>query len=158
VSYATYLVGLSFAFGAFVAGMVLSDSDYSHQALAEVEPLRDVFAMLFFVSVGLLIDPVFLWKEAGTIALFVVLVLIAKGLIFGGISRAFGYANIAPFAVGLGLFQVGEFSFLLAREGISENAISQGTYSLVLATAAITMALTPLVARLAPVLYGRYRR
>ena len=100
----------------------------------------------------------FLWKEAGTIALFVILVLLAKGLIFGGLSRAFGYTNIAPFAVGLGLFRVGEFSFLLAREGISEHAISQGTYSLVLATAAITMALTPLGARLAPVLYGRYRR
>src|SRR5918997_3326617 len=158
IGYGTYLFGLSFAFGAFVAGMVLARSDYSHQALADIGPLRDVFAMLFFVSVGLLIDPVFLWKEAGTIALFVVLVLLAKGLIFGGLSRTFGYTNIAPFAVGLGLFQVGEFSFLLAREGISEQAISQETYSLVLATAAITMALTPLAARLTPVLYGRYRR
>src|SRR5829696_605621 len=158
VGYATYLFGLSFAFGAFVAGMVLSESDYSHQALAEVEPLRDVFAMIFFVSVGLLIDPAFLWKSAGTIALVVVLVLVVKGLIFGGVARAFGYANIAPFAVGLGLFQVGEFSFLLAREGISTDAISQGTYSLVLATAAITMAITPLAARLAPALYERYRR
>ena len=158
VGYATYLVGLSFAFGAFVAGMVLSESDYSHQALAEVEPLRDVFAMIFFVSVGLLIDPAFLWERAGTIALVVVLVLVVKGLIFGGVARAFGYANIAPFAVGLGLFQVGEFSFLLAREGISEDAISKGTYSLVLATAAVTMALTPLTVRLAPFLYGRYRR
>jgi monovalent cation:H+ antiporter-2, CPA2 family len=158
VGYATYLVGLSFAIGAFVAGMVLSESDYSHQALAEVEPLRDVFAMIFFVSVGLLIDPAFLWDHAGTIALVVVLVLVVKGLIFGGLARAFGYGNIAPFAVGLGLFQVGEFSFLLAREGISADAISQETYSLVLATAAITMALTPLAARLAPVLYGRYRR
>ncbi len=158
VGYATYLVGLSFAFGAFVAGMVLSESDYSHQALAEVEPLRDVFAMIFFVSVGLLIDPAFLWENAGTIALVVALVVVAKGLIFGGLARAFGYGNIAPFAVGLGLFQVGEFSFLLAREGISTDAISQGTYSLVLATAAVTMALTPLAARLAPALYGRYRR
>jgi CPA2 family monovalent cation:H+ antiporter-2 len=158
IGYATYLVGLSFAFGAFVAGMVLSESDHSHQALAEVEPLRDVFAMIFFVSVGLLIDPAFLWERAGTIALVVVLVIVAKGLIFGGLTRAFGYGNIAPFAVGLGLFQVGEFSFLLAREGISTGAISQETYSLVLATAAITMALTPLAARLAPVFYGRYRR
>ncbi len=158
VGYATYLVGLSFAFGAFVAGMVLSQSDYSHQALAEVEPLRDVFAMIFFVSVGLLIDPSFLWARFGTIALVVVLVLLVKGLIFGGITRVFGYGNIAPFAVGLGLFQVGEFSFLLAREGISTEAISQETYSLVLATAAITMAMTPLAARLAPILYGRYRR
>ena len=65
VGYATYLVGLSFAFGAFVAGMVLSESDYSHQALAEIEPLRDVFAMIFFVSVGLLIDPAFLWRRRG---------------------------------------------------------------------------------------------
>jgi monovalent cation:H+ antiporter-2, CPA2 family len=158
VGYATYLFGLSFAFGAFVAGMVLSESDYSHQALAEVEPLRDVFAMIFFVSVGLLIDPAFLWERSGIIVLVVMLVLVVKGLIFGGLAGAFGYGNIAPFAVGLGLFQVGEFSFLLAREGISEDAISQGTYSLVLATAAITMALTPLAARLTPVLYGRYRR
>jgi monovalent cation:H+ antiporter-2, CPA2 family len=87
-----------------------------------------------------------------------VLVLVVKGLIFGGLTRIFGYGNIVPFAVGLGLFQVGEFSFLLAREGISADAISQETYSLVLATAAVTMALTPLAARLAPVLYGRYRR
>jgi CPA2 family monovalent cation:H+ antiporter-2 len=158
VGYATYLVGLSFAFGAFVAGMVLSQSDYSHQALAEVEPLRDVFAMIFFVSVGLLIDPSYLWANFGTIALVVVLVFVVKGLIFGGLTRVFGYGNIVPFAVGLGLFQVGEFSFLLAREGISADAISQETYSLVLATAAVTMALTPLAARLAPVLYGRYRR
>jgi len=158
VGYATYLVGLSFAFGAFVAGMVLSQSDYSHQALAEVEPLRDVFAMIFFVSVGLLIDPSFLWARFGTIALVVALVLLVKGLIFGGLTRTFGYGNIVPFAVGLGLFQVGEFSFLLAREGITVDAISRETYSLVLATAAVTMALTPLAARLAPVLYGRYRR
>jgi K+:H+ antiporter len=158
VGYVTYLVGLSFAFGAFIAGMVLSQSDYSHQALAEVEPLRDVFAMIFFVSVGLLIDPSFLWARFGTIALVVVLVLVVKGLIFGGLTRVFGYGNIVPFAVGLGLFQVGEFSFLLAREGVNADAISQATYSLVLATAAVTMALTPLAARLAPVLYGRYRR
>jgi monovalent cation:H+ antiporter-2, CPA2 family len=158
VGYATYLVGLSFAFGAFVAGMVLSQSDYSHQALAEVEPLRDVFAMIFFVSVGLLLDPSYLWANLGTITLVVLLVLVVKGLIFGGLTRVFGYGNIVPFAVGLGLFQVGEFSFLLAREGISSEAISQKTYSLVLATAAVTMALTPLAARLAPVLYGRYRR
>ncbi|HEX2740992.1 MAG TPA: cation:proton antiporter [Rubrobacter sp.] len=158
VGYATYLFGLSFAFGAFVAGMVLSESDYSHQALAEVEPLRDVFAMIFFVSIGLLIDPMFLWESAGIIALVVALVIVVKGMIFGGLARAFGYGNIAPIAVGMGLFQVGEFSFLIAREGISTDAISQGTYSLVLATAAITMALTPLAARLTPVLYGRYRR
>jgi monovalent cation:H+ antiporter-2, CPA2 family len=157
VGYGTYLFGLSFAFGAFVAGMVLSRSDYSHQALADVGPLRDVFAMLFFVSVGMLIDPVFLWQRAGTVALVVLLVFLVKTVIFSGVARTFGYVNIAPFAVGLGLFQVGEFSFVIARVGIDDGVISQETYSIVLTTAAVTMALTPLAIRLAPVLYGRWR-
>src|SRR3712207_1648591 len=143
VGYATYLFGLSFAFGAFVAGVVLSQSDYSHQALADVEPLRDVFAMLFFVSVGMLIDPAFLLASAPVILAVVLAVFLGKGLIFAGVARAFGYVNIVPFAVGLGLFQVGEFSFLLARSGRSEGIISSSTYSIALTTAVVTMALTP---------------
>ena len=157
VGYATYLFGLSFAFGAFVAGLVLSQSDYSHQALADVEPLRDVFAMLFFVSVGMLLDPGFLIQNAGTVALVVALVFAVKGLMFAGVVRAFGYGNIIPFAVGLGLFQVGEFSFVIARVGVEEGAISQSNYSIVLSTAVITMSLTPFAMRLAPFLYGRWR-
>jgi monovalent cation:H+ antiporter-2, CPA2 family len=157
VGYATYLFGLSFAFGAFVAGMVLSQSDYSHQALADVEPLRDVFAMLFFVTVGMLLDPAFLLENAATVALVVLLIFVVKGSIFAGVSRAFGYGNIVPFAVGLGLFQVGEFSFVIARVGLDAEAISQRSYSIMLTTAVVTMALTPFAMRLAPVLYGRYR-
>jgi CPA2 family monovalent cation:H+ antiporter-2 len=157
VGYATYLFGLSFAFGAFVAGLVLSQSDYSHQALADVEPLRDVFAMLFFVSVGMLLDPAFLLENAGTVALVVLLVFAVKGFVFAGVVRAFGYGNIIPFAVGLGLFQVGEFSFVIARVGLGAEAISQRSYSIMLTTAVITMALTPFAMRLAPLLYGRWR-
>src|SRR5919106_877807 len=157
VGYVTYLFGLSFAFGAFVAGLVLSQSEYSHQALADVEPLRDVFAMLFFVSVGMLLDPAFLLENAGTVALVVLLVFAVKGLVFAGVVRAFGYGNIVPFAVGLGLFQVGEFSFVIARVGIEAEAISQRSYSIMLTTAVVTMALTPFAMRLAPRLYGRWR-
>jgi CPA2 family monovalent cation:H+ antiporter-2 len=157
VGYATYLFGLSFAFGAFVAGVVLSQSDYSHQALADVEPLRDVFAMLFFVSVGMLLDPAFLLRNAGTVVLVILLVLVVKGLVFAGVVRAFGYGNIIPFAVGLGLFQVGEFSFVIARVGLDSEAISGRSYSMMLTTAVVTMALTPFTMRLAPVLYGRWR-
>lgn len=157
VGYGTYLFGLSFAFGAFVAGMVLSQSDYSYQALADVAPLRDVFAMLFFVSVGMLIDPAFLWREAPTILAVVLLVFLVKGTIFAGITRSFGYGNIAPFAVGLGLFQVGEFSFVLARVGVSDGAISDRLYSIALTTAVVTMALTPFATRLAPAVYRRWR-
>ncbi|MDQ3925309.1 MAG: cation:proton antiporter, partial [Actinomycetota bacterium] len=141
VGYGTYLFGLSFAFGAFVAGMVLSQSDYSHQALADIGPLRDVFAMLFFVSVGMLLDPAFLLDEAATVAAVVLAVFLFKGLLFAGITRTFGYGNIAPFAVGLGLFQVGEFSFVIARVGIGMEAISPRTYSIALTTAVITMSL-----------------
>ncbi len=157
VGYGTYLFGLSFAFGAFVAGMVLSQSDYSHQALADIGPLRDVFAMLFFVSVGMLLDPAFLLDEAATVAVVVLAVFLFKGLLFAGLTRAFGYGNIAPFAVGLGLFQVGEFSFVIARVGIGMEAISQRTYSIALTTAVITMSLTPFATRAAPILYGRWR-
>jgi CPA2 family monovalent cation:H+ antiporter-2 len=157
VGYGTYLFGLSFAFGAFVAGMVLSQSDYSHQALADIGPLRDVFAMLFFVSVGMLLDPAFLLDEAATVAAVVLAVFLFKGLLFAGLTRAFGYGNIAPFAVGLGLFQVGEFSFVIARVGIGMEAISPRTYSIALTTAVITMSLTPFAVRAAPILYGRWR-
>ncbi len=157
IGYGTYLFGLSFAFGAFVAGMVLSQSDYSHQALADIGPLRDMFAMLFFVSVGMLIEPAFLWENATTVALVVLLVFLVKGAIFGGITRAFGYGNIAPFAVSLGLFQVGEFSFVIAREGVASEAISQEMYSIALTTAVVTMALTPFATRLAQPVYSKWR-
>ena len=158
VGYGTYIFGLSFAFGAFVAGIVLSQSDYSHQALADIGPLRDVFAMLFFVSVGMLIDPAFLLDSAPVVLAVVLAVFVGKGLIFAGVARAFGYVNIVPFAVGLGLFQVGEFSFLLARSGRAEGVISSSTYSIALTTAVVTMALTPFAARAASPLYGRWRR
>lgn len=158
IGYGTFLFGLSFAFGAFVAGIVLNRSEYSYQALADIGPLRDVFVMLFFVSVGMLLEPQFLLENAGTVALIVAAVFVVKGLIFAGVARSFGYGNIAPFAVGLGLFQVGEFSFVIAQTGLNTDAISQELYSIVLTTAVVTMALTPFATRLAPLVYGQWRR
>jgi CPA2 family monovalent cation:H+ antiporter-2 len=151
IGYATYLARLSFAFGAFVAGMVLSESDYSHQALSDVIPLRDIFGLLFFASVGMLFDPGFLFDNLGLVAAAVALVVVGKSLIFGTIARLFGYANSAPFIIGLGLFQVGEFSFVLARVGVSLDppAISDDLYALVLTTAVVTMMLTPFLSRAA---------
>lgn len=158
IGYATYLFGLSFAFGAFVAGMVLSESDYSHQALSDIIPLRDLFGMLFFVSVGMLLDPTYLLENLGTVLLVVALVTVGKALIFGGITYFFGYGNIVPFAVGLGLSQIGEFSFVLARVGVSTNSISSDLFSLILSAAIITMILTPFVSGLAEPLYKLRRR
>lgn len=158
IGYATYLVGLSFAFGAFVAGMVLSESDHGHQALSDIIPLRDIFSLLFFASVGMLLDPGILLANLGTILLLVVLVSVGKALIFGTISRAFGYYNIVPLAVALGLFQVGEFSFVLARVGLSTGSISQELYSLVLNMAIVTMVLTPFVSGFTAPLYALRKR
>ncbi|WP_310601392.1 cation:proton antiporter [Desulfobulbus sp.] len=145
IGYATYLVGLSFALGAFIAGMVLNESDYGHQALSDIIPLRDVFGLLFFASVGMLLDPGFLFHHFGTILLLVVLVSLGKGCIFASIAWLFRYGNVIPLAVGLGLFQVGEFSFVLARIGLSTGSIGMDLYNMVLTTAVVTMILTPLV-------------
>lgn len=158
IAYVTYLFGLSFAFGAFVAGMVLSESTYSHQALGDILPLRDLFGLLFFASVGMLVDPAVLVANFGTVVLLVALVALGKGMIFGGITWAFGYRNIAPLAVGLGLFQIGELSFVLARIGLRTGSIDEDLYSLILITAVITMVLTPPVSQLAPPIYARLRR
>src|SRR5262249_13837953 len=147
-----------FAFGAFVAGMVLSESEYSHQALSDVILLRDVFGLLFFVSVGMLLDPAFLFAHLGTVLLLVLLVVVAKGLIFGGIARAFGYGSAISLAVGLGLFKIGEFAFVRARAGLAQGAILPDQFALILATTVTTMVLTPFATRLVEPLSWWYER
>lgn len=153
IGYATYLFGLSFAFGAFIAGMVLSESDYGHQALNEIIPLRDIFGLLFFTSVGMLIDPAFLFDNWFKIISLVLVIAVFKGSIFLILAKIFRYINIVPIAVGLGLFQVGEFSFVLARVGLEAQAIDQDMYSLILAISVLSMFLTPFASALATPLY-----
>lgn len=158
IGYATYLFGLSFAFGAFMAGMLLSESDYGYQALSDIMPLRDIFSLLFFTSVGMLFDPWFLIENYEQILMLVCLVMIGKGVIFGSISRLFGYGNVIPLAAALGLSQAGEFSFVLARVGINTGSLTPEFYSLVLTTVVITMFLTPFVSGLTAPIYQRWTR
>lgn len=158
VGYITHLVGLSFAFGAFVAGMVLSESDYGHQALSDIIPLRDIFGLLFFSSVGMLFDPGFLFGHIQDVIVLVVAVCIGKGLIFAGVSSAFNYRKVIPLAVGLGLFQIGEFSFVLARVGLSTGSISNDLYSLVLTATILSMVLTPLISGQTARIYALKKR
>lgn len=158
VGYATHIFGISFALGAFVAGIVLSASEFSHQALSDVVPLRDIFGLLFFVTVGMLFDPSFVMAHPGQIALLVFLIFLVKSLIIGGLARAFGYGNMAPWIIGLGLSQIGEFSFVLARTGLSAGALSKATYNLALTCTILTMALSPLVSGAALPLGRAWRR
>ncbi|MBN1614440.1 MAG: cation:proton antiporter [Deltaproteobacteria bacterium] len=145
IGYGTYLIGLSYAFGAFVAGMLLSESDFGYQALSDIIPLRDIFSLLFFTSIGMLLDPKFLLDNLGMVLLLVLIVMMGKGIIFASLSRLFRYRNVIPLATGLGLSQVGEFSFVLGLVGVETNSISQEFYSGVLTMTIITMVLTPIV-------------
>ncbi len=145
IGYVTYLSGLSFAFGAFVAGMVLSESDFGHQALSDIIPLRDLFGLLFFSSVGMLFDASFLFSHAREVVILVLVVGVGKALVFAIIARLFQYRNVIPLAVAFSMFQIGEFSFVLARLGLTTESIDHEFYSLVLTAAIITMVLTPFI-------------
>lgn len=158
IGYLTYLVGLSYALGAFVAGMVLSESDYVHQALGNIIGLRDLFVLLFFVSVGMLFDPAYLVSNWSKVLLVVLIVMVGKGLIFGLIVPAFGYRNVVPLAAALGMMQVGEFSFVLARVGVSVGQIGPDLYDLILNIAIISMVATPLISGLTTPIYALYRK
>ena len=158
IGYATYLAGLSFAFGAFVAGIVLSESDYGHQALSDIIPLRDLFGLLFFTSVGMLLNPAFVMANWFEVLALVLMVALGKGVIMGVLARGFGYGNVIPLATGLGMFQIGEFSFLLAQEGYGIGALSLDQYSLILAATIISMFLTPVVSGLTAPLYALRQR
>ncbi|PKL16150.1 MAG: portal protein [Spirochaetae bacterium HGW-Spirochaetae-5] len=158
IGYVTHMFGLSLAFGAFVAGMVISESDYSHQALNDIIPLRDVFGLVFFTSIGMLLDPKVISENIATITTLVFLIVAGKFLIFSSLAMIFKYRNIIPLALGLGLAQIGEFSFVLARTGEQAGVIDKNFYSLVLAVSVITMILSPFLSMLSTPLYSLKRK
>lgn len=143
-------MGLSIEMGAFVAGLMISEVEYADQTLTYVEPLRDIFASLFFAAIGMLIDPVFLWNNLELILGLVALVFVGKFLIVTPIVRLFRYPLRTALITGLGLAQIGEFSFVLASEGQSLGLVSRRVYLLILGTTAVTLVLTPFVLRLVP--------
>lgn len=147
-------IGLSIEMGAFVAGLMISEVEYADQTLTYVEPLRDIFATLFFASIGMLIDPVFLWNNWSLILGLVGLVLVGKFLIVTPLVKAFRYPLKTALIVGLGLAQIGEFSFVLASEGQKLGLVSRRVYLLILGTTAVTLVLTPFVVRLVPHLFN----
>lgn len=146
----TYYLGFSIEMGAFVAGLMISEVEYADQTLTYVEPLRDIFAALFFVSVGMLIDPVFLWNNLELILGLVFLVFVGKFLIITPLVKCFGYPLRTATLVGLGLAQIGEFSFVLTAQGQAIGLVSHRVYLLILGTTAVTLVVTPFVLRLVP--------
>lgn len=143
-------LGLSIEMGAFVAGLMISEVEYADQTLSYVEPLRNIFASLFFAAIGMLIDPIFLWNNLELILGLVALVFIGKFLIVTPLVRAFRYPLRTAVIAGIGLTQIGEFSFVLASEGQSLGLVSRRVYLLILGTTAVTLVLTPFVLRMVP--------
>ncbi len=148
----TQVAGLSLAFGAFLAGLVVAESTYRTQVIAEVLPLRDLFAALFFVSVGMLVNPSALLAQAGLVVPLVLAVLLGKSLIGTLVVHLLGLPLRSALLTGLALAQVGEFSFVLARIGVAEGVIPASLVDLILATALVSIVLTPLLLRSAPIL------
>jgi monovalent cation:H+ antiporter-2, CPA2 family len=141
--------GLSLALGAFVAGILVSESDLSHQAAAEVIPFRDLFAVLFFVSVGMLVDPGALVEALPAVIVMIVLATFVKGGVTAALARLRGLPTRSAILLGAGLAQVGEFSFILAEDGRELGIIEPAAYNLVLGTAVVTILINPLAWRVA---------
>lgn len=139
------LFGVSFALGAFFAGMVMRESALSHRAAAESLPLRDAFAVLFFVSVGMLFDPGMLVREPLRVLVVVAIIIFGKSLAAFLLVLAFRYPLNTALTVSASLAQIGEFSFVLAGLGVSLNLLPTEAQSLILAGALISIALNPLV-------------
>ena len=137
--------GLGLPLGAFLAGIVLSESPYAHEVFSQIRPLRDVFSSLFFVSVGMLLDPAFVARNLGAVLATVATILIGKTLITTLSLRWLGWSGSTALRVGLGLAQIGEFSFVLATLGASRGLISPQISGVLLASALITLLLAPAV-------------
>ncbi|MCW5559518.1 MAG: cation:proton antiporter, partial [Verrucomicrobiae bacterium] len=149
------LFGVSFALGAFFAGVVLSESSLSHKAAGNSLPLQDAFAVLFFVSVGMLFDPHVLVQHPGRVAGVLAMILIGKSLVAFGILWGFGYPAGIALTVSASLSQVGEFSFILAGLGVELGLLSPDSISLIVAGALFSISLNPLMFSISELLAGR---
>jgi CPA2 family monovalent cation:H+ antiporter-2 len=146
----TQAVGLSLALGAFLAGLLISESDYAHETLARLLPLRDVFVALFFVTVGTLVNPAAVADNLGLLATIVALVIGGKLLIWMAVVRLFGQPAWTAILVGVGLTQIGEFSFILVQVARGAQHVGDDVYNATLAAALLTILCNALLVRYAP--------
>lgn len=143
VALLTSELGLSLAFGAFLAGLMISESEYSHNAFGHLIPFKDTFSSFFFVSIGMLLDLGFVIDNAWMVFYSVIIVIAIKSIVGGGTAFVLGHTFRGTVVVGLAISQVGEFSFILAKMGIDYNIIPPDFYQLFLSVAVITMSISP---------------
>jgi CPA2 family monovalent cation:H+ antiporter-2 len=150
VAWLSALAGLSLALGAFLAGLLVSESEYSHQALADILPFRDLFAGFFFVSIGMLLDLAYVVEEPLLLGFLVVAVLSVKAAAAALSTALLGASLRTGVMTGLAMSQVGEFSFVLAGAGVAAGLLTDSIYQSFVATAVATIGLTPFLLRAAP--------
>lgn len=155
---AAYIFNASFALGAFLGGMVVGKSNVSHQAGAELIPLRDAFAVLFFLSVGMLFDPAFLMERPIVVLISLLIVVLVKPIVTLVVVSLLGYPATTAFTVAAALSQVGEFSFILAQTGYSQGIISKDIYSILIICAMISIAANPFFMNRIPALENWVKR
>lgn len=146
----TSALGLGIEMGAFVAGLMISNVEYADHALDRVLPMRDVFATLFFASIGILIDPAFLLANSWVLLGLVAITMIGKAMIATGVVSLFGYSLKTALMVGMGINQIGEFSFVLAGVAQNQGLFPPRLYGLTVGTTAVTLLITPFLLRATP--------
>ena len=146
----TSSLGLSLALGAFLAGVIISESEYSHQVVSDILPFKDVFNSLFFISIGMLLHTDVLWRSAPTVAGLVLTILGLKIAAVFLTVRILGYGGRISLITALSLAQIGEFSFVLAGVGRANGLLPENAFQIFLASSILTLLLTPLLLRTAP--------
>jgi CPA2 family monovalent cation:H+ antiporter-2 len=146
----TEAVGLSLALGAFAAGLIVSASPYAHKALDQLLPLRDAFVALFFVTVGILINPRAVLSDLQSLVAILALVVIGKFVVWAGVVKLFGYPLKTAVLVGTGLTQIGEFSFILVQVAHVNGLVSDAFYYSVLAASLLSILINAALVRAVP--------
>jgi CPA2 family monovalent cation:H+ antiporter-2 len=150
IAWVTSSAGFSLSIGAFLAGLIISESAYSHEALGNILPFRDVFTSFFFISIGMLLDIGFVLQQPELAGLIVLGVIVIKAVIAGLAAILLGLPLRTSIIIGLALSQIGEFSFILSESGVEHGVLSQASYQIFLAVSVITMSATPFIMLLAP--------
>ncbi len=157
LAFGTASLGLSFALGAFLAGFLVSELGISASVFAEVRPLRDVFAVIFFVTLGFFVVPQFLLSHALTIVATAILIVLVKFLIVAGLMLYLGYHTKTVFLVSVALSNIGEFAPVLGQMGLSHQIISPEINLLIVSVTLLTLIMTPWLMNLAPTLYFKIK-
>lgn len=152
------LLGLSIAFGAFLAGLALSENEFGHATLSDVIPLRDIFASVFFISMGMLIDPEVLWDEPGKVLAIFLLFVAVKGAVAGLSLRLAGLTLGQAILTAVLLAEVGEFSFVIARVALEEGIVTDAFGSAFLLAAGLSILVSPGLVQGIPLLLSRAQR